>query len=220
MKVILLGPPGAGKGTQTSRLAEELGLTRVSSGDLFREHQRNGTELGDLARGYMERGALVPDDVTTKMVMEWIDAPEQARGFVLDGFPRTEPQARALDRELGDDGVDAALYINVSHEELTRRLSGRLICRDCQTPYHELSSPPGQAGVCDRCGGELYQRADDRPEAVRKRIQVYAEETEPLIQYYREQGKLQEVNGEGSVRAVGDALVATVGAYDEREKVD
>ena len=220
MKVILLGPPGAGKGTQALRLAEELGLTRVSSGDLFREHQRNGTELGDLARGYMERGALVPDDVTIKMVMEWIDAPEQARGFVLDGFPRTETQARALDRELGDDGIDAALYIKVSHEELTRRLDGRLICRDCQTPYHELSSPPGQARVCDRCGGELYQRADDRPEAVRVRIQVYTEETEPLIQYYREQGKLQEVNGEGSIGAVGDALVATVGAYDEREKVD
>ena len=211
MKVILLGPPGAGKGTQASRLAEELGLTKVSSGDLFREHQRNGTELGDLARGYMERGALVPDDVTIKMVMEWIDTPEQAKGFVLDGFPRTEPQARTLDRELGDDGIDAALYIDVSHEELIRRLSGRLICRDCQIPYHELSSPPGHVGLCDRCGGELYQRADDRPEAVRKRIQVYAEETEPLKQYYRKQGKLREVAGEGSIRAVGDALAATVG---------
>ena len=211
MRVVLLGPPGAGKGTQAPRLAEELDLPRMSSGDLFREHQRNGTELGNLARGYMERGALVPDEVTISMVMEWIDAPDRAKGFVLDGFPRTEAQAGALDRELGDDGIDAALYINVSEEELTRRLSERLICRDCQTPYHEDSSPPGQAGVCNRCGGELYQRPDDRPEAVQKRIQVYAEETEPLIKYYRKQGKLREVNGEGAIEAVGDALVATLG---------
>jgi adenylate kinase len=211
LKVILLGPPGAGKGTQVARIAAALGVTRVSSGDLFREHQQKGTELGRLARSYMERGALVPDDVTIKMIMVWINSPEQARGFVLDGFPRTLAQAEALDVELeGRGGIDKVLYINVSQEELMRRLTGRLICRQCQTPYHKDFSPPKAAGICDKCGGELYQRDDDKPEAVKKRIQVYVEQTEPLVKYYRKAGKLKEIDGKGSIEDVGKLLVAAV----------
>ena len=209
--MILLGPPGAGKGTQAARLGSKLGVTRVSSGDLFRQHQREGTELGRLAGTYMERGVLVPDEVTIKMVMEWINAPEQANGFVLDGFPRTLAQAQALGRDLEEaGGIDKVLYIKVSMDELTRRLSGRLICRQCQTLYHQHSSPPTHPDECDRCGGELYQREDDKPEAVKKRFQVYAEETEPLVQYYRQAGKLTEIDGQGSIAEVGQALVAAV----------
>ena len=211
MKVILLGPPGAGKGTQAARLAVRLGVMRVSSGDLFREHQEKETELGDLARSFMERGVLVPDDVTIKMVMEWINGPNQAKGFVLDGFPRTQAQAEALDRELdGRGGIDKVLYIKVSQEELIRRLSGRLVCRGCQTPYHREFSPPEEAYKCDRCGGELYQRDDDKAQAVKKRIQVYEEETEPLVQYYRQGGKLREIDGLGSIEGVEQAVVAGV----------
>ncbi len=208
MKVILLGPPGAGKGTQAERISGELGIPRVSSGDLFRDHQRRGTELGALARSYMERGVLVPDDVTIGMVMEWIGDNAAGGGFLLDGFPRTRSQAEALDGALADGGgLDAAVLIAVSREELVRRLSGRILCGACQAPYHRRTAPPGEEGKCDRCGGELYQRPDDRPEAVEKRIEVYAQDTEPLVEYYRGAGKLVEVDGERSVAEVGDALV-------------
>jgi adenylate kinase len=211
LKVILLGPPGAGKGTQAARVSDKLGVTRVSSGDLFREQQQKDTELGRLARSYMERGALVPDEVTIKMVMEWVKDPQQAQGFVIDGFPRTLAQAEALDTELADsDGIDKVLHIYVSDEELIQRLSGRLICRQCQTPHHTRFSPPAEPGKCDNCGGELYQRADDMPEAVLKRIEVYANETKPLVQYYKEKGKLVEINGEGSIEEVGQALIEAI----------
>ena len=209
MKVILLGPPGAGKGTQASRLAEKLEVSQVSSGELFRQHQRDDTELGRLARSFMERGVLVPDDVTIRMMMEWINAPEQAKGFVLDGFPRTLAQAEALDGELASEGgADRILNIKVSHDELARRLSGRFICSQCQTPYHQEFSPPREAGRCDRCGGELYQRDDDKPEAVKTRIKVYTEESEPLVEYYRRTGRLKEVDGEETIEHVGRALLA------------
>ena len=206
-----MGPPGSGKGTQATRVAEKLGVTQVSSGDLFRGHQQRDTELGRLARSYMERGVYVPDDVTITMIMEWINAPGQSGGVVLDGFPRTLAQAQAIDRELEDrGGIDRVLYINVSQEELTRRLSGRLICRRCQAPYNAHSSPPEESGKCDRCGGDLYQRDDDKLEVVTKRIQVYMDETEPVVQYYRQAEKLTEVDGEASVEEVGQALVAAV----------
>ena len=209
MKVILLGPPGAGKGTQAVRIAEVLKVTRAASGDLFRENLSKGTELGKLAQTYMSRGILVPDDVTIGMVNTWINSKEQSRGFVLDGFPRNLIQAKAFDKELeSKGGLDKALHINVSKEELVRRLSGRLTCRNCQTPYHVSISPPKEEGECDRCGGEVYQRSDDMPEVVETRIQVYLSETSPLIDYYREAGKLAEVNGEGTIDEVGDALMA------------
>lgn len=210
-RVILLGPPGAGKGTQAARIAESLSVPKVASGDLFRDHQARDTELGRLARSYMERGELVPDDVTIKMVMEWVAAHEGEGGFLLDGFPRTLAQAQALDREMaGSGGIDRALYINVNTEELVRRLAGRLICRNCQTPYHEDSSPPEMAGKCDRCGGELYQRDDDKAEAVQKRLGVYFKETEPLVGFYREAGVLREIVGEGTVEDVGTALLEAI----------
>lgn len=208
MKVILLGPPGAGKGTQAARVAESLSIPRVSSGDLFRDHQKRDTKLGRMARTYMERGVLVPDNVTIDMVMDWVDGHEDSGGFLLDGFPRTLAQAEALDREMaGNGGLDRAVNIKVSQEELVRRLRGRLICGSCQTPYHMDSSPPSQPGKCDRCGGELYQRDDDKPDAVAKRIQVYFEETEPLVEYYREVGILREVEGERPVQNVTKALL-------------
>lgn len=208
MKVILLGPPGAGKGTQAARVADELGVTRAASGDLFRENLRNETELGLIAKSYMDKGALVPDDVTIRLVMSWISAPDQGEGFVLDGFPRTLPQAEALDSALEPSGgLDRVLYVNVAEDELVRRLAGRFICRVCQTPYHETASPPKEQGKCDDCDGELYQRDDDKAEVVKRRLQVYFEETQPLVGYYRSSGVLREVDGEGAVDDVGNLLV-------------
>lgn len=211
VKVILLGPPGAGKGTQAARIADALNVTRAASGDLFRENLRNQTELGLLAKSYMDKGALVPDDVTIRLVMSWITAPAQANGFVLDGFPRTLAQAQALDAQLGDgDRLDRALYVNVPQDELINRLAGRFICRACQTPYHATSSPPKTPGVCDLCPGEVYQRDDDKPEVVKNRLQVYFTETQPLVGYYNTAGILREINGAGSVSEVGDALIAAL----------
>lgn len=208
MKVILLGPPGAGKGTQAARVADELGVTRTASGDLFRENLRNETELGLLAKSYMDRGALVPDDVTIRLIMSWISAPDQSGGFVLDGFPRTLPQAEALDSALEPSGgLDRVLYVNVAEDELVRRLAGRFICRTCQMPYHETVSPPKKQGRCDDCSGELYQRDDDKAEVVKRRLQVYFEETQPLVGHYRSSGVLREVDGEGAVDDVGNLLV-------------
>ena len=209
MRLVLLGPPGAGKGTQAGRLAASLNVTKAASGELLREHQRRGTELGNLARSYMDKGVLVPDDVTIPMVTEWINAPEQSKGFVLDGFPRNVAQADALGAEVADrGGIDRVLYISVPEEELLRRLSGRWLCRDCQSAYHEKFSPPRTAEECDRCGGELYQRADDEPDAVKVRIQVYLEETQPLIGYYSDAGILREIAGDASIDEVGQALLA------------
>ncbi len=208
VKVILLGPPGAGKGTQAARVADELGVTRTASGDLFRENLRNETELGLLAKSYMDRGALVPDDVTIRLIMSWISAPDQSGGFVLDGFPRTLPQAEALDGALEPSGgLDRVLYVNVAEDELVRRLAGRFICRICQMPYHEITSPPKKRGECDDCDGELYQRDDDKAEVVKRRLQVYFEETQPLVGHYRSSGVLREVDGEGTVDNVGNLLV-------------
>ena len=207
MKVILLGPPGAGKGTQAARIADELGVTRAASGDLFRDNLRNETEWGLLAKSYMDRGDLVPDDVTIRLVMSWISAPEQSGGFVLDGFPRTLPQAEALDSALEPGGIDRVLYVNVAEDELVRRLAGRFICRNCQAPYHAITSPPKEEGKCDDCGGELYQRDDDKADVVKNRLDVYFEETEPLVGHYSRSGVLREINGEGTVDAVGAFLL-------------
>ena len=212
MRLILLGPPGAGKGTQAAMIAEEMGVPRVSSGDLFRDHQSRDTELGRLAKSYMERGVYVPDDVTIRMVMDWIEDHEGRGGYLLDGFPRTLAQARSLDEAVEDrGGIDVALNIRVGRDELVRRLSGRLICRICQAPCNRDSSPPRVEGCCDACGGELYQREDDRPEAIGKRLETYFEETEPLVDYYRRAGILREVDGEGTVGEVKAAIGAVLG---------
>ena len=206
-----MGPPGAGKGTQAVRISESLGVPRVASGDLFRDHQRRDTELGRMARSYMERGVYVPDDVTIGMVMEWVKAHQDEGGFLLDGFPRTLAQAEALDGAMASEGgIDRALNIKVGREELVRRLTDRLICRDCQTPYSQGELPAETPGRCERCGGELYRRPDDQPTAVRKRLEVYAEETEPLIEHYRRAGSLREIDGEGSVEDVGRAAMTAL----------
>ena len=210
--MVLLGPPGAGKGTQAQKLAERLSLAHVASGDLFRQHQTRGTELGWQAQAYMERGELVPDQVTIQMVLERVQEPDCALGYILDGFPRTLEQARALDEALQKRGqaIDMALYIRVEPEELVRRLSGRLICRRCQTPYHRNTTPPQKEGVCDVCGGELYQREDDSTQAVRRRIQVYQDQTVPLVECYERQGKLRAVDGQQPIHQVTQALESTL----------
>ncbi len=206
-----MGPPGSGKGTQAAQLAEKLGVDSVSSGDLFRDHRRRATDLGRLAESYMDRGDYVPDDVTIRMVMDWIEEPDHASGFVLDGFPRTQAQAEALDEALAQgEGIDRVLFINVSEAELIRRLTGRLLCRQCQTPYHLNSSPPRREGVCDACDGELYQREDDGAKVVENRIQVYGRETRPVVDYYRAMGNLREVDGEAPIQSVAASLQAAV----------
>lgn len=212
MYLILFGAPGAGKGTQADVLTTELSLPHVASGDLFRAALAQGTELGKLAQSYMQRGELVPDEVTIRMIKERLDKPDCASGCLLDGFPRTLAQAEALDAMMTASGkqIDKVLYIKVSNEELIRRLAGRWICRSCQTPYHTVFNPPKATGVCDRCGGELYQRADDTPEAVKNRLDVYAGQTSPVIDYYRRQAKLIEINGEQAVDNVAKEIVAAV----------
>ncbi len=209
MYLILLGAPGAGKGTQAATLSGELGLAHVASGDLFREALKQGTPLGLEAKGYMDKGELVPDGLTVKMVLERLEKPDAAEGVILDGFPRTQAQAMALDEALesSNRGIDSVLYIKVSDEELVKRLSGRWICRSCQTPYHTVNSPPRTVGVCDRCGGELYQRSDDTEETVRNRLQVFMENTAPLIDYYVNRDRLVEVKGEQEIEAVGREMI-------------
>ena len=209
MYLILLGPPGAGKGTQAERLKEELKLPHVASGDLFRENLKNETELGLLANEYMDKGELVPDDVTIAMVRDRLQQPDCERGAIFDGFPRTQAQAQSLDEMLAEWGqkLDGVLYIAVPDEELVRRLSGRWICRQCQTPYHTVFSPPAKEGVCDACGGTLYQRDDDKPETVRARLKVYHQQTSPLIDYYRQAGLLVEVDGAGDIETVSADLL-------------
>jgi adenylate kinase len=212
MYVVLLGPPGVGKGTQAERLCEELELPHISSGELFRENIKGGTPLGKQAQSYIDRGELVPDQITIAMVAERLNEPDSAEGAVLDGFPRTIEQADALDEVLGKRGHSVGLvpYINASTETLLQRLGGRWTCRDCQMVYHALFSPPREPGRCDVCGGELYQRPDDTPETHRRRIEVYQEQTAPLAEYYRERGLLAEIDGEADIEAVYTDLLSAV----------
>lgn len=212
MYIIFLGAPGAGKGTQAANVARRLGLVHIASGDLFRQALEQGTELGIKAKSYMERGVLVPDQITIGMVLDRISAPDCEPGAVLDGFPRNLKQAEALDKALAQQGktIDKVIYINVSEEELVKRLSGRWICRQCQAPYHITNSPPEVWGRCDRCGGELYQRPDDTAESVRERLEVYLAQTAPLIDYYAQLGKLLEIDGGGDVAEVGKRIITAL----------
>jgi adenylate kinase len=214
MYLILLGAPGAGKGTQAATLVKSFGVVHIATGDLFREHVAKGTELGILAKSYMVRGALVPDDVTVRMLLERLARPDTTRGVMLDGFPRTIEQAEALATALAAQGkkVDCVLYFKVPNEALITRLSGRLTCRTCGAVYHVTFSPPDKPGVCDKDGGELYTRPDDTVETARKRLDVYFAQTSLLIAYYRQRGLLTEINGDQDVDAVGRELIKVVKA--------
>ena len=208
MYIIFLGAPGAGKGTQAAELARERELAHIATGDLFRQALERGTELGLKAKSYMEKGVLVPSQITISMVLERLSAPDCAGGVILDGFPRNLEQAEALDKALSHQGkaIDKVVYIKVAEEELLKRLSGRWICRQCQAPCHATDSPPKVPGKCDKCGGELYQRPDDNETSVKKRLEVYFAETAPLIDYYTRGSKLLEIDGEGGVAEVAKRI--------------
>jgi adenylate kinase len=208
MRVLFLGPPGAGKGTQARDLAQEWGVPQIATGDMLREAMAADTPLGREAKQYYDRGALVPDDVIVGMIADRLAQPDAKRGFILDGFPRTIGQAEALARLLDslDQPLDRVLFFDVSEAELLRRLTGRRVCRNCGATYHVVSAPSSRPGVCDRCGGELYQRADDSEATVRNRLNVYATQTAPLLEYYRQRGLLTTVPGEGRIEGIRASL--------------
>jgi adenylate kinase len=207
--IVLLGPPGVGKGTQAKILSERMGLAHISSGDLFRENLKNQTELGKLAQTFMSKGELVPDDVTIAMIRDRLSRPDCETGAILDGFPRTPAQADALEAMLEEfkGHVDTVPFITGSEDVIVDRLSGRWTCRASGHIFNEKFSPPREAGKCDFDGSELYQRDDDRTETVKKRIQVYLDQTSPLIMYYREHGKLIEIDGMQPIDVVTNAMM-------------
>jgi adenylate kinase len=210
--LIFIGPPGAGKGTQAATLEQELGLKQVSSGDLFRENLKNQTELGTLAKSYMDRGELVPDEVTIRMVQDRMQRSDCARGVILDGFPRTLQQASALDAMLASQGskIDLAPVLTVNDDDLIARLTGRRVCRNCGATYHMVFNPSKVEGVCDACGGELYQRSDDSLETVRNRLYVYYKQTSPLIGYYYANGLTRFIDGSQAIEVVRQALLDAI----------
>lgn len=214
MHIIVLGAPGAGKGTQADILSQEMNLPHIASGDLFRQALEERTEVGLLAKSYMEKGELVPDEVTIKMILERINRPDCISGCLLDGFPRTLHQAEILDEVLKEQGktIDKAIYIEVPNEELVKRLSERRLCRVCQTPYHIISSPPKAPEKCDKCGGELYQRSDDREGTVKDRLGVFFAQTVPILDYYKKQGKLISVNGNLGIQGVAREIISALKA--------
>jgi adenylate kinase len=210
--IVLLGPPGAGKGTQAQLISEKLALSHISSGDIFRENLKKETELGKLAKTYMDKGELVPDDVTISMIKDRLSRPDCDGGALLDGFPRTPAQATALSGMLANlnGAVKSVPYINVPESVLVERLTGRWTCRSCGQVYHEKYNPSKEAGRCDLDSGELYQRDDDKAETVTRRIRVYLEQTQPLIDYYHDQGLLLEVDGTQSIERVSADLLAAL----------
>ena len=218
MYVVFLGAPGAGKGTQAAEVAKELKLAHIATGDMFRDAQKKGTKLALEAKTSMDKGMLVPDEITIKMVLERISAPDCVKGVIFDGFPRNLAQAQALDKAMAEQSkaIDHVVYIKVSEEELLKRLGGRWICRQCQSPYHEVASPPKVKGKCDKCGGELYQRSDDVPATIKERLKVFFAQTAPLIDYYSKTGKLVEVNGEGGMDEIKQRILKAVGKKSPR----
>lgn len=208
MRLILLGPPGVGKGTQARTIQENYRIPQISTGDILREEVAENTSLGRYAKSFMEKGSLVPDEVIIEMVQKRIQRPENRDGYVLDGFPRTVAQAEALDRvlELRRSSIDLVLSLELDEEELVGRLAGRMVCEKCGAVFHLRFHPPQSEGSCDRCGGSLVQREDDLEETIRRRLQVYRAQTAPLIDYYRRRGKLEEVSAAGKVEAVKERI--------------
>ncbi len=204
MNLILLGPPGSGKGTQAKLIVEKYGIPQISTGDMLREAVAKGTELGKEAKKYMDAGQLVPDEVVIGIVKERLQQPDCEKGFILDGFPRTIAQAEALDKILEEMGkkIDAVINIQVPEEEVVKRIVYRRTCKNCGAVYHLIYNPPKEDNKCDKCGGELYQRDDDKEETVRKRYKVYKEQTEPLVEYYAKKGILYNIDGTKSIEEV------------------
>jgi adenylate kinase len=212
MRLVLVGPPGAGKGTQAEFIAEHFDIPKISTGDIFRSNVSGGTDLGKLAKKYMDAGDLVPDEVTNAMVRDRLAQPDALQGFLLDGFPRNVAQAGELDKILAELGapLSVVLDLEVDFDEVVKRLSGRRVCRGCGHVWHLEYDPPKQPGVCDRDGGELYQRDDDHPETVRHRLEVYHQQTEPLIGFYREAGKLVAIDALGPVEDVTERAITAL----------
>jgi adenylate kinase len=219
MNVILVGPPGAGKGTQASVLEARTKLQHIASGELFRHHMREETELGLLARSYVDRGELVPDEVVINMIVERISQPDCEHGVIFDGFPRTKDQADALERMLRehDQQIDVVIFLNAPRDVLLKRIVGRQTCRVCQTPYNIYYSPPKDEGVCDLCGGDLYTRSDDNMQTARHRLDVYFQQTMPLIEHYRANGQLHAVDGLGDIHQVTTRLVRELGLPEDTD---
>lgn len=216
LRAVLLGPPGAGKGTQAVRLVEKYEIPHISTGDIFRKNIKEGTELGKKAQEYMNAGALVPDELVVDLVKDRLQQDDCKNGFLLDGFPRTIFQAEKLDEFLSESNQKMDIVINLKVEKgaLIKRLTGRRVCKDCGASYHIVNIPPKKEGVCDICGGELIQRKDDNIETVENRINVYEEQTAPLIGYYKEAGSLVDFNGEASLDEVFDAIVQAIGEQE------
>ena len=216
LRAVLLGPPGAGKGTQAVRLVEKYEIPHISTGDIFRKNIKEGTELGKKAQEYMNAGALVPDELVVDLVKDRLQQDDCKNGFLLDGFPRTIFQAEKLDEFLSESNLKMDIVINlkVEKEALIKRLTGRRVCKDCGASYHIVNIPPKKEGVCDICGGELIQRKDDNIETVENRINVYEEQTAPLIGYYKEAGSLVDFDGEASLDEVFDAIVQSIGEQE------
>ncbi|AMX00478.1 adenylate kinase [Rummeliibacillus stabekisii] len=204
MNIVLMGLPGAGKGTQADKIVEKYGIPHISTGDMFRAAIQNGTELGLQAKSFMDQGALVPDEVTIGIVRERLSEADCDKGFLLDGFPRTTAQAEALDQILADLGkkVEHVINIEVERDDLVKRLTGRRICKVCGSSYHLIFNPPKEAGICDKDGGELYQRADDNPETVNNRLEVNIKQSQPLLDFYREKHILTNINGQQDINDV------------------
>ncbi len=209
MRLVFLGPPGAGKGTQVKMLSKALGVLSMATGDVLRMEVASGSELGREAKSYMDKGELVPDDIVIKIVEKWLRGIDIAKGFILDGYPRNIRQARELDEILKQMKVEltAAIYLDVPEDEIVRRLSGRLTCRKCGAVYHIKFNPPKEDCKCDACGGELYQREDDKEDVVRQRFRVYTESTKPVLDYYRDKGKLLVIDGLGSIEEVNKRIL-------------
>jgi adenylate kinase len=214
MKIIMLGAPGAGKGTQAQMIADKYNIPHISTGDIFRANIKNGTELGKKAKEYMDKGLLVPDELTVELLLDRVAQDDCKNGYVLDGFPRTIPQADVLDKELTKlgDHVDYAVNVDVPDENIVRRMSGRRACLKCGATYHIEHIPPKTDGVCDKCGSELVQREDDKPETVMNRLKVYHDQTQPLIEYYENKNILKTVDGTKDMKEVFEDITSILGA--------